>query len=122
VRRSIGAQFPRWADLPIRPAEFDGWDNRTFHLGDEMCVRMPTCEAYTSQVDKEHHRLPRLAPRWNSKPRRGARGAPEEASEATESPRGSGFMAQQRAAPGSPDPALLFRAPGAGKALNPMGR
>ena len=33
VRRLIAAQFPRWADLPVRPVEVDGWDNRTFHLG-----------------------------------------------------------------------------------------
>lgn len=39
-----------------------GWDNRTFHLGDDMAVRLPSAEGYTPQVDKEQRWLPRLAP------------------------------------------------------------
>ena len=62
MRRLIAAQFPQWADLPIKPVEFDGWDNRTFHLGEEMSVRLPSAEAYAAQVEKEHQWLPRLAP------------------------------------------------------------
>ena len=62
VGRLVAAQFPAWADLPIRPVELSGWDNRTFHLGEEMTVRLPSAERYTEQVDKEHHWLPRLAP------------------------------------------------------------
>jgi aminoglycoside phosphotransferase (APT) family kinase protein len=62
VRRLIAAQFPQWAHLPIEPVKSGGWDNRTFHLGDDMSVRLPSTEAYTAQVDKEHRWLPRLAP------------------------------------------------------------
>jgi aminoglycoside phosphotransferase (APT) family kinase protein len=62
VRRLVAAQFPQWADLPIKPVEFDGWDNRTFHLGADMTVRLPSAERYVPQVEKEHHWLPRLAP------------------------------------------------------------
>jgi aminoglycoside phosphotransferase (APT) family kinase protein len=62
VRRLIAAQFPRWAGLPIRPVAFDGWDNRTFHLGADMSVRLPSAQGYTAQVAKEHRWLPRLAP------------------------------------------------------------
>ena len=62
VRRLIAAQFPQWADLPITPAVPQGWDNRTFHLGEEMSVRLPSAEGYTAQVDKEHRWLPKLAP------------------------------------------------------------
>ena len=62
VRRLIATQFPDWAHLPIRPVELGGWDNRTFHLGDDMTVRLPRAEAYAAQVDKEHRWLPRLAP------------------------------------------------------------
>jgi aminoglycoside phosphotransferase (APT) family kinase protein len=62
VRRLLAAQFPEWADLPIRPVEKDGWDNTSFRLGDEMSVRLPSHEAYAAQVDKEHQWLPRLAP------------------------------------------------------------
>jgi aminoglycoside phosphotransferase (APT) family kinase protein len=62
VRRLVRAQFPQWAGLPIRPVQFDGWDNRTFHLGADMSVRLPSAEAYAAQVAKEHQWLPRLAP------------------------------------------------------------
>lgn len=62
VSRLISTQFPQWADLPIKPVEFDGWDNRTFHLGEHMTVRLPSAEAYSLQVEKEHRWLPRLAP------------------------------------------------------------
>ena len=59
--RLVAAQFPQWADLPIKPAESDGWDNRTFRLGEDMSVRLPSAERYSGQVEKEHRWLPRLA-------------------------------------------------------------
>jgi aminoglycoside phosphotransferase (APT) family kinase protein len=62
VRRLIAAQFPQWADLPIEPVEFDGWDNTTFRLGEDMSVRLPSAKGYVLQVDKEHRWLPKLAP------------------------------------------------------------
>ncbi len=62
VRRLVAGQFPRWADLPVGPVEPSGWDNRTFHLGDEMSVRLPSAEGYAAQVAKEHRWLPKLAP------------------------------------------------------------
>jgi len=62
VRRLIAAQFPQWADLPIRPVEVGGVDNRTFHLGPRMTVRLPSAARYTLQVEKEHRWLPKLAP------------------------------------------------------------
>lgn len=62
VRRLVAAQFPQWVDLAIRPVEFDGWDNRTFHLGAQMTVRLPSADRYTFQVEKEHRWLPKLAP------------------------------------------------------------
>ncbi len=36
VGQLVTAQFPQWADLPIKPVEFDRWDNRTFRLGEEI--------------------------------------------------------------------------------------
>lgn len=63
VRRLIAAQFPRWKDLPIRPVEWGGWDNRTFHLGPAMTVRLPSAAGYVAQVEKEQRWLPILAPR-----------------------------------------------------------
>ena len=62
VRRLLAAQFPRWADLPIKPVEVGGWDNRTFHLGAQMTVRLPSAAPYALQVEKEHRWLPKLAP------------------------------------------------------------
>jgi aminoglycoside phosphotransferase (APT) family kinase protein len=62
VRRLVLTQFPRWKDLPVTPVEVDGWDNRTYRLGDEMSVRLPTAQAYEPAVDKEHRWLPILAP------------------------------------------------------------
>ena len=63
VRRLVAAQFPQWADLPIEPVENGGWDNRTFHLGEHMTVRLPSAAQYALQVEKEHRWLPKLAPR-----------------------------------------------------------
>ncbi|MCG5469997.1 aminoglycoside phosphotransferase family protein [Micromonospora sp. LAH09] len=63
VRRLVAEQFPHWAQLPIRPVEVGGWDNRTFHLGDTMTVRLPSGEGYALQVAKEQRWLPVLAPR-----------------------------------------------------------
>jgi aminoglycoside phosphotransferase (APT) family kinase protein len=62
VRRLVSTQFPQWKDLPIQPVAQSGWDNRTFHLGEDMLVRMPSAAAYASQVDKEQRWLLKLAP------------------------------------------------------------
>lgn len=63
VRRLIDAQFPQWAELPIRQVANEGWDNRTFLLGSELSVRLPSAESYALAVEKEHRWLPVLAPR-----------------------------------------------------------
>lgn len=57
----ISEQFPQWAHLPIRPVKLSGWDNRTFHLGEEMSIRLPSAEGYAPQVQKEQKWLPGLA-------------------------------------------------------------
>jgi aminoglycoside phosphotransferase (APT) family kinase protein len=62
VRKLIATQFPQWSNLPVKPVEFGGWDNRTFHLGEHMLVRLPSAAEYSSQVEKEHYWLPKLAP------------------------------------------------------------
>ena len=63
VHRLVTEQFPQWSALPVRPVAQGGWDNATFHLGDQMLVRMPTAAEYALAVDKEHRWLPALAPR-----------------------------------------------------------
>ncbi|RWB51426.1 aminoglycoside phosphotransferase family protein [Mesorhizobium sp.] len=62
VRRLVDVQFPEWRHLPVKPVAFGGWDNRTFHLGDEMTVRVPSAAPYSLQVEKEQRWLPKLAP------------------------------------------------------------
>ena len=62
VCRLVTTQFPQWKDLPVRSVEPGGWDNRTFHLGNHMVVRLPRAAAYAPQVEKEHRWLPQLAP------------------------------------------------------------
>ena len=62
VQRLISKQFPQWQDLPVQPVAVGGWDNRTFHLGKQMLVRMPSAEDYATTVEKEQTWLPRLAP------------------------------------------------------------
>ncbi len=61
VTSLIVQQFPQWAHLSIRPVELSGWDNRTFRLGEEMLIRLPSSEGYALQVQKEQKWLPRLA-------------------------------------------------------------
>lgn len=62
AHRLVAAQFPQWRDLPIQPVAVSGWDNRTFHLGNDMLIRMPSAEHYAAQVEKEQTWLPILAP------------------------------------------------------------
>jgi aminoglycoside phosphotransferase (APT) family kinase protein len=62
ARRLIDSQFPHWSHLPIRAFELDGWDNRSFRLGSELTVRLPSGNWYAKQVDKEQRWLPVLAP------------------------------------------------------------
>ncbi len=62
VQRLIMQQFPGWAHLEIKPVEFSGWDNKTFHLGRHMTVRLPRHAEYLGQVEKEQYWLPKLAP------------------------------------------------------------
>jgi aminoglycoside phosphotransferase (APT) family kinase protein len=62
VRRLVASQFPQWADLPVRLVDFDGWDNRTYRLGEDMLVRLPSGDGCAPQVEKEQRWLPKLAP------------------------------------------------------------
>lgn len=61
IKKLIAEQFPQWKDLTIQPVATSGWDNRTFHLGSEMLIRMPSDSIYEPQVEKEQQWLPHLA-------------------------------------------------------------
>jgi aminoglycoside phosphotransferase (APT) family kinase protein len=63
ARRLIDSQFPQWSHLPVAGVEVDGWDNRSFRLGSELTIRLPTGDWYAQQVAKEQRWLPVLAPR-----------------------------------------------------------
>jgi aminoglycoside phosphotransferase (APT) family kinase protein len=62
VRGLVDRQFPEWADLPIESIEPGGWDNRSFHLGNDMVIRLPSAQVYADQVEKEQRWLTYLAP------------------------------------------------------------
>lgn len=62
ARSLVKKQFPQWANLPIKPVEKGGYDNYTFHLGNEMSIRMPRDEGHAPQVEKEAYWLPKLRP------------------------------------------------------------
>lgn len=61
VQTLIADQFPQWAHLSIKPVDVGGHDNRTFHLGDTMSIRLPSAQCYTDKVEKEQQWLPFLA-------------------------------------------------------------
>lgn len=60
VKALVKEQFPQWRDLDIYPVAKSGHDNRTFHLGNKMAVRLPSSEGYVSQISKEFRWLPYL--------------------------------------------------------------
>lgn len=62
VRRLIAAQFPQWADLPIKPLKSAGTDNAMYRLGETMIVRLPRRPLAVAQVESEQRWLPVLAP------------------------------------------------------------
>lgn len=62
VSRLIGEQFPHLANLPIVPVAQQGWDNRSFRIGQRLLARLPSASAYAPQVEKEQYWLPRIAP------------------------------------------------------------
>ncbi|MDL2233987.1 aminoglycoside phosphotransferase family protein [Ruminococcaceae bacterium OttesenSCG-928-L11] len=62
AKELIAAQYPQWAKLPVYPVEKSGHDNRTFHLGDALTVRLPSGEGYANQIHKEWRWMPHLAP------------------------------------------------------------
>lgn len=61
VARLVAAQFPQWAGLPVRQVLPGGIDNRTFRLGDDLAVRLPSAAGYAAAVEKEQRWLPVIA-------------------------------------------------------------
>lgn len=61
VTKLIVEQFPQYAHLEIKPVDQGGHDNRTFHLGSEYSIRLPSAQGYERQVEKEQTWLPKIA-------------------------------------------------------------
>jgi len=59
----IAAQFPAWAGRAIGE-RFEGWDNVTFRLGDDLALRMPRLAVAADLAHVEHAWLPRLSSAW----------------------------------------------------------
>lgn len=59
--RLLRAQFPHWADLPLRRLEPAGSDHVIYRLGTDLSVRLPRGSWAAGQAVKEHRWLPRLA-------------------------------------------------------------
>lgn len=62
ARKLIAEQFPEYNHLLIKSVEKQGHDNRTYRLGNELLIRMPTDKSYALKVPKEQEILPKLAP------------------------------------------------------------
>ncbi|MGC2999993.1 aminoglycoside phosphotransferase family protein [Streptomyces sp. G35A] len=62
VRRLVDAQFPQWAQLPLKPLGPAGSDHVIHRLGEELSVRLPRHAGAIGQAEKEFEWLPRLAP------------------------------------------------------------
>lgn len=62
VQSLVAEQFPVWSRRVVRRVEPGGWDNRTFRLGDDLLVRLPSHARYVAQVPKEQRWLPFLGP------------------------------------------------------------
>ena len=62
VRRLLSAQFPEWADLPVRRFASNGTVNALYRLGSSMLVRLPLLEQWGgTEVVAEDVWLRRLA-------------------------------------------------------------
>lgn len=62
VRRLVDAQFPQWAELPLKLLNPAGSDHVIYRLGEELSVRLPRHAGAIGQARKEFEWLPRLAP------------------------------------------------------------
>ncbi len=62
AQRLINEQFPEFKNFPIKPVKKQGHDNKTFRLGNDMLIRMPTASEYALKVPIEQAFLPKLKP------------------------------------------------------------
>jgi len=63
VRRLVAAQRPDLSRLEIRAVRSTGTVNAIFRVGEHLCARLPRVRQWASDLEREWHWLPRLAPR-----------------------------------------------------------
>jgi aminoglycoside phosphotransferase (APT) family kinase protein len=79
VQKLLKEQFPKWSAENVSPVEKQGWSNRTFRLGNNLLIRLPSANGYTSLIEKEQKWLPFLAKQLSlSIPKPIAQGEPSE--------------------------------------------
>ena len=61
AHKLIAENFPEFSHLPMTDIEKQGHDNRTYRLGRDMLIRIPSTESYALKVPKEQELLPQLA-------------------------------------------------------------
>lgn len=66
IKQLIDTQFPEYTCLQVTEVAKQGHDNRTYTLGDNMIIRIPTNERYVPAVHKEHKYLPEFEQRIKS--------------------------------------------------------
>ncbi|QLE78368.1 aminoglycoside phosphotransferase family protein [Francisella sp. Scap27] len=57
----IKNQFPEYSHLGLKSVEKQGHDNRTYKIGNDLLIRLPTAESYALKVPLEQDLLPKLA-------------------------------------------------------------
>ncbi len=62
VARLVGAQFPQWRDLALRPVVTTGTVNAIFRLGETMSVRLCRVPWAAGEAEQEAHLLAQIAP------------------------------------------------------------
>jgi aminoglycoside phosphotransferase (APT) family kinase protein len=67
IKKIIEESFPQYKNLPIKEVKFQGHDNRTFHLGDNLLIRLPSHERYSKSIEKEYFILNYIKSHFSTK-------------------------------------------------------
>ncbi|MBP6870295.1 aminoglycoside phosphotransferase family protein [Candidatus Babeliales bacterium] len=62
AQQLIAEQFPEFKNFEIKSIKTQGHDNRTFRLGNDLLIRLPSAQCYAAQIKKEQIWLPQFAP------------------------------------------------------------
>lgn len=62
AQKLITEQFPEFKNFEITSVKTQGHDNRTYKVGHDFLIRLPTAQRYASSIEKEQIWLPQFAP------------------------------------------------------------